>query len=57
MIYFTGPLQERVLSLLHGSLVPFGLLGLGAGESLRLTAFDGMYEPIAGGQRLYKRRG
>ena len=57
MIYFTRPLQERALDLLHASLVPFGLLGLGTGESLRLTRFDELYEPLTQGQKLYKRRG
>lgn len=57
MIYFTRPLQERVLNLLHASLVPFGLLGVGNGESLRLTALEHQYEGVAAGQKLYKRRG
>ena len=57
MIYFTRPLQEHALNLLHSSLVPFGLLGLGTGESLRLTRFDDMYEQLAPGQKLYKRTG
>lgn len=57
MIYFTRPLQEHALNLLHNSLVPFGMLGLGTGESLRLTRFDELYEPLAHGQKLYKRVG
>lgn len=57
MIYFTRPLQEHALNLLHTSLVPFGLLGLGSGESLRLTRFEDLYEPLAQGQKLYKRVG
>lgn len=57
MIYFTRPLQNRVLELLHSSLVPFGLLGLGMGESLRLTSFESLYDPLADGLKLYKRRG
>jgi chemotaxis protein methyltransferase CheR len=57
MIYFTRPLQEQALGLLHGSLGKFGLLGLGAGESLRLTKFDQLYEPLVPGQKLYKRIG
>ena len=57
MIYFTRPLQEHALNLLHSSLVPFGLLGLGTGESLRLTRFEDLYEPVAQGQKLYKRLG
>ena len=57
MIYFTRPLQDHALSLLHASLGNFGLLGLGAGESLRLTRFEQLYEQLAEGQKLYKRIG
>lgn len=57
MIYFTRPLQEHALGLLHASLGKFGILGLGAGESLRLTHFDKLYEPLVEGQKLYKRIG
>ena len=57
MIYFTRPLQEHALSLLDSSLGKFGLLGLGAGESLRLTTLENLYEPVAEGQKLYKRIG
>ena len=55
MIYFTKPLQEQALTLLHASLGTFGILGLGAGESLRLTKFEPLYENIVHGQRLYKK--
>lgn len=55
MIYFTKPLQEHALELLHASLGTFGILGLGAGESLRLTKLEKLYEGIAPGQRLYKK--
>ena len=55
MIYFTRPLQDKALSLLHNSLAMFGILGVGAGESLRLTRFEELYEGIAPGQRLYKK--
>jgi chemotaxis protein methyltransferase CheR len=57
MIYFTKPLQEQALGLLHASLGTFGILGLGAGESLRLTKFENLYEGIVQGQRLYKKIG
>jgi chemotaxis protein methyltransferase CheR len=57
MIYFTKPLQEHALNLLHSSLSKFGILGLGAGESLRLTPLQGWYEPLTEGQKLYKRIG
>ena len=57
MIYFTKPLQEHALELLHSSLGTFGILGVGAGESLRLTKFEKLYEGIVPGQRLYKKIG
>ena len=57
MIYFTRPLQERTLNLLHASLGKFGILGLGAGESLRLTTLEKLYEPLVDGQKLFKRIG
>jgi chemotaxis protein methyltransferase CheR len=57
MIYFTRPVQERVLTLLDSSLVKFGILGLGAGESLRLTPLESRYERLADAQKLYKRLG
>jgi len=57
MIYFTRPLQDQALNLLHSSLGKFGILGLGAGESLRLTRFDTLYEPLVEGAKLYKRIG
>lgn len=55
MIYFSRPLQEQALTLLHQSLGMFGILGVGAGESLRLTKFEKLYEGIVPGQRLYKK--
>ena len=57
MIYFTRSLQEHALGLLDASLGKFGILGLGAGESLRLTRFDKAYETLVDGQKLYKRNG
>jgi chemotaxis protein methyltransferase CheR len=57
MIYFTRPLQQHALNLLHSSLSTFGILGLGSGESLRLTPLHDLYEPLVEGQRLYKRIG
>lgn len=56
LIYFAKPLQDRVHALLHASLAPFGVLALGARESLRFTAFEAGYEPVDDGERLYRRR-
>jgi len=55
MIYFNHALQERTHSLLHASLGMFGVLGLGARESLRFTPQEQSYEPLVPGEKLYRR--
>jgi len=55
LIYFGKPLQDRVHELLHESLGPFGVLGLGSKESLRFTAREADYDPVVGEQHLYRR--
>jgi len=55
MIYFNKQLQTRVYRLFYDSLSPFGILGLGSKESLRLTVGERCYEPIAGAEKLYRR--
>lgn len=55
MIYFNRALQERTHALLHASLGMFGLLGLGARESLRLMPQERFYEPLVQGERLFRR--
>jgi chemotaxis protein methyltransferase CheR len=55
MIYFDEGLRERVVGLLHASLVRFGVLGLGRKESLRYTPFSDRFEELAGSVRLYRR--
>lgn len=55
MIYFNRTLQERTHALLYGSLGRFGVLGLGARESLRFTPHERAYEPLAPGEKLYRR--
>jgi chemotaxis protein methyltransferase CheR len=55
MIYFTQPLQERVLDLFSRSFAKFGLLGLGSHESLRFLAMDREYEPLETGEKLFRR--
>ncbi len=55
MIYFDEKLRDRVVSLLHGSLVRFGVLGLGRKETLRYTAFHDRFEQLPGDVRLYRR--
>ena len=55
MIYFTQALQERVLDLFSRSFATFGVLGLGSHESLRFLATADEYEPLADGQKLFRR--
>ncbi len=55
MIYFTRPLQERTHTLLHNSLSMFGILGLGARETLRLLPHERFYEPLVAQEKLYRR--
>ncbi len=55
LIYFNAALQERVQKLFLESLEMFGILGLGAKESLRFTAVVDNYEVIDAEERLYRR--
>ena len=54
-IYFDEPLRNRVHRLIHESLMKFGVLGLGAKESLRDTPFESHYEALAPEVKLWKR--
>jgi chemotaxis protein methyltransferase CheR len=55
MIYFNNQLQAHVHHLLHESLVMFGVLGLGAKETLRFSPHEHSYEEIDHASRLYRR--
>ena len=55
MIYFDRKLQERVHSLFYESLVPFGFLGLGSKESLRMSKYETCYEQVDEREKIYKR--
>jgi chemotaxis protein methyltransferase CheR len=55
MIYFNLQLQAQVHHLLHDSLVMFGVLGLGAKETLKFSPHEHSYEEIEGASRLYRR--
>src|SRR5438270_8275456 len=57
MIYFGRPLQDRVHGLFYDSLDRLGILGLGQKESIRLTRYEGYYEPLDVHHRLYRRIG
>ena len=55
MIYFNRPLQERTHALFEASLGMFGILGLGARESLRFMPQERLYEPLVPAEKLYRR--
>lgn len=55
LIYFNNILQERVHKLFHGSLDPFGILGLGKKESIRYSEVGPFYEPVDEEERIYRR--
>ncbi|MGH9553997.1 MAG: CheR family methyltransferase [Terriglobales bacterium] len=55
LIYFNEELRERVLDLLNGSLVMFGMLALGRKESLKFTKLEERYEEFDAREKLYRR--
>ena len=55
MIYFNNELQAHVYNLLHESLVTFGVLGLGAKETMKFSPYEYAYEEINKTARLYRR--
>jgi chemotaxis protein methyltransferase CheR len=55
LIYFTQELAERVHELLFHSLVRFGILALGAKESLQFLAREKSYRALDEEARLYRR--
>jgi chemotaxis protein methyltransferase CheR len=55
MIYFDRTLQERVHDLFYESLMTFGVLALGAKESIRFSPHEDAYEELDPGERLYRK--
>jgi chemotaxis protein methyltransferase CheR len=55
MIYFNNELQAHVHHLLYDSLVMFGVLGLGAKETLKFSPHEHSYEEVDHESRLYRR--
>jgi chemotaxis protein methyltransferase CheR len=55
LIYFNRTLQDRVHRLLYDSLANFGVLGVGAKETLSLTPLEDHYEQLVAPHRLYRR--
>ena len=55
LIYFDKTLQERVHGLFYDSLAMFGILGLGAKESLKFSKYEDCYEDLSGRDKLYRK--
>src|SRR5213083_3440796 len=55
MIYFDRRLQDRVHRLFYESLATFGVLGLGAKESIHFSPHEDCYEEVDPAERLYRK--
>jgi chemotaxis protein methyltransferase CheR len=55
LIYFDTTLRERVHELLHASLAPFGVLGLGVKETVNYTGVASRYRPLGGLSYLFRK--
>jgi chemotaxis protein methyltransferase CheR len=55
MIYFDRALQDKVHQLFYESLMMFGVLALGAKESIKFSPFESRYEELDANERLYKK--
>ena len=55
MIYFDRSLQDKVVGLLHRSLIRFGILALGQKESLRFSQYTGDFEELDPREKIYRR--
>ena len=56
LIYFNRALQDRALGLFRDSLCRRGFLGLGARESVRLSAHAGSFAEFVRGERIFQKR-
>ena len=54
LIYLDPGMQKKIIPLFHYSLNPGGVLFLGSAETI--GAFTGLFAPLAGKTRLYRRR-
>jgi chemotaxis protein methyltransferase CheR len=55
LIYFDKTLQARVLGLFYESLVMFGVLALGAKETLRFSTYEACFEPLQERAKIYRK--
>ena len=56
LIYFTAPLRNRVHELLHASLARFGILALGASETIRLSDVQERYRALDADNNIFRRK-
>src|SRR5690349_21570918 len=56
MIYFGRDLQRHVHALFLDSLTPLGILALGRKEAIADADVADRYEPIDGGEKIFRRR-
>jgi chemotaxis protein methyltransferase CheR len=56
LIYFNRPLQDRALALFRDALCHRGFLGLGAKETVRLSAHAAAFAELAPGERIYRKQ-
>jgi chemotaxis protein methyltransferase CheR len=55
LIYFSRPLQDRVIGLFREALCHRGFLGLGAKETLRFTSHERAFEELQRPARIYQK--
>ncbi len=55
LIYFDRALQTRVHGLFYDSLATFGVLALGARETLRFSKYEECFEPLATAEKMYRK--
>jgi len=56
LIYFSEPLQNRVIKIFHDSLCHGGFLCLGTKESLRFTDYEDHFELVDEKAKIYRKR-
>jgi chemotaxis protein methyltransferase CheR len=55
LIYFDRVLQNKVHRLFYDSLATFGILAIGAKESLKFSDFEDCYEAISAADKIYRK--
>ena len=55
LIYFDRELQAQVHALFYNSLVPFGVLALGAKESVKFNPFEEHYSDLDAREKIFKK--